>query len=58
MKKYSKPSIKYVELRVEESLAGNGSILNTTILSNDTSKVEPQITFDNMVSFWMKYLRK
>ena len=55
MKNYNKPNIYFIELRVEESLAGIGS---TTVILGNNSSIAEQMFPDNLVSFWMKFLRK
>lgn len=54
MENYSKPSMKYIELRVEESLAGSGSLL----FNQDMSLVaNNQDISNNWVKFWLKLMR-
>lgn len=55
MKNYMKPSIQYIELRVEESLAGIGSSLNNI---GRVNWIDEQIFPDIWTKFWLKVLRK
>lgn len=56
MKNYIKPSINYIELRVEESLAGIGS--SRTHISGNIQFIEEQSFSDNGLFFWLRILRK
>lgn len=56
MKSYIKPSIKYIELRAEESLAGFGSF--TSITGNHKYSISEQIFSEDFVHFWLKILRR
>jgi len=55
MKNYVKPVMNYSELRVEESIAGFGSI--TDILGNG-KPLGDQLFASNWIDFWLKILRK
>lgn len=57
MKNYVKPSMKYIELRVEESLAGIGSSMTYTGDLRQDSINEGTVT-DIWSNFWLKVLRK
>ena len=58
MEKYNKPSMNYVELRIEESLAGFGSLGSSVavIRGNDNSKFDHTFS-DNWINVWLKILR-
>lgn len=56
MKSYIKPTIKYIELRVEESLAGIGSVSRTDMTVNWLD--QPTVSDNNWSSFWLRILRK
>lgn len=56
MKSYIKPSIKYVELRLEEGLAAIGSM--TVFLKDSRSIANLVSSEDNWRNFWLKILRK
>ncbi|SDI00600.1 hypothetical protein [Desulfosporosinus hippei] len=55
MKTYNKPSIKYFELRVEESLAGVGSI---PYIPENNRIIEMMLSDESWADFWLKILRK
>lgn len=58
MKNYIKPSIKYIELRVEESLAGIGSGYAITYISENKNLIDEQTFSSNWLYFWLRVLRK
>ncbi len=55
METYIKPSVTFVELRVEESLAGVGSF---SVNQGKNNRINEEVFTENLVSFWMKFLRK
>jgi len=58
MKNYIKPSINYIELRVEESLAGIGSGSSITYITDNKKLIDEQMFSGNWLYFWLSILRK
>lgn len=54
MENYNKPNINFIEFRVEESIAGIGSIAE--ILGNNKS-IDEQLFTGSLSKFWLKFLR-